>query len=152
MKNALHPSLPLIQELPLTYKPADLNNSTTTNAAARTAYAKKPTPGWAYVPDTGYDPSKAAIVPASGTRRGVTRAGGGGGAGGGSGVVGPLGRESAQRRSKINQHLAALDRENHRDVQIPLPERDSGVKGPFSPTLLVFARSMSCESSRISFV
>ncbi len=84
--------MPLIQVLP---------NTTTTNA-----------PGWAYVPDTGYDPSKAAIQP-SGSRQRAAR-----------NVVFADGQElTARQQNAINKHLAELDKENHRDVNISIPTR-----------------------------
>ncbi len=71
-------------------------------------------PGWAYVPDTGYDPSKAAIQP-TGTRKRSARnvvTGGGGGA-----------DTTARQNNAVLKHLAELDKDNHRDVQIPVPNR-----------------------------
>ena len=89
--------MPLIEEIP-------------------TAKANASTPGWAYVPDTGYDPSKAPIIP-SGTRNRKAR-----------NAAAPSKNEiSARQQHKIDQHLASLDRENHRDVQIAVPNRPSNV-------------------------
>lgn len=73
-----------------------------------------PTPGYSYVPDTGFDPAKAAITPALGRKRNVRE---------------PAGRGdlSARQQNAIVRHLAELDRENHRDVPIPIKPRDKGM-------------------------
>ncbi|KAI9846887.1 MAG: hypothetical protein M1837_003499 [Sclerophora amabilis] len=84
--------MPLIEVLP---------NSTAASA-----------PGWAYVPDTGYDPSKTAIQP-SGTRHRAARNAGGASAH----------DRSARQNTAIQKHLAELDRDNHRDVQISVSAR-----------------------------
>ena len=88
--------MPLIEVLP---------NSTTASA-----------PGWAYVPDTGYDPSKAAIVP-SGSRKRATR----------TLPVAANGDLSARQQSKLNRHLTELDKENHKDLQIIVPDKPRDV-------------------------
>ena len=89
--------MPLIEELP-------------------TAKANASTPGWAYVVDTGYDPSKAPIVP-SGSRNRKGRA-----------TTTLSGNEiSSRQQHKVEQHLASLARENHKDVQIVVPNRPSNV-------------------------
>jgi zinc finger HIT domain-containing protein 1 len=85
-------------------------------------------PGYAYVPDTGYDPSKAAIVPSGSRKRArlahqpSTSA---------STDPNKISQLSARQASKIAKHLADLDRENHKDVQIVVPNKskDIGVKG-----------------------
>lgn len=74
------------------------------------------TPGWTYVPDTGFDPAKAAITPALGRKRRTGDAGGGGGGG----------DLSARQKNAIIRHLAELDRENHRDVPIPVRASTGG--------------------------
>ncbi|KAI4203400.1 MAG: hypothetical protein LQ350_001921 [Teloschistes chrysophthalmus] len=68
-------------------------------------------PGWAYVPDLGYDPSKRAIQP-SGSRKRAART---------SGIAG--GDTSTRQQNAILRHLADLDKDHHRDVQIPVPAR-----------------------------
>lgn len=112
--------MPLIQELP-----------NTTHKAEK--------PGWAYVPDTGHDPSKAPILtapapPGKRARRNVVVAGGGAGAGAGGG--GAADKQSARQQAKVTQHLASLERENGRDVTVVLPGRGKDVGGrgmpPFS--------------------
>ncbi|KAL8933898.1 MAG: hypothetical protein Q9211_005524 [Gyalolechia sp. 1 TL-2023] len=68
-------------------------------------------PGWAYVPDNGYDPSKAAIQP-SGARKRAART---------AGITG--GDTTIRQNSATLKHLAELDKDNYRDVQIPVPAR-----------------------------
>ncbi|RAH42441.1 putative HIT finger domain protein [Aspergillus brunneoviolaceus CBS 621.78] len=73
-------------------------------------------PGWTYVPDRGFDPAKAAITPTIGRKRGIR----------------DPGRTdlSSRQTNAIIRHLAELDRENHRDVQIQIPVRQ---KEPAAP-------------------
>ncbi|BDD62934.1 hypothetical protein MPDQ_007872 [Monascus purpureus] len=66
------------------------------------------TPGWTYVPDRGFDPAKAAIAPTLGRKRGIREPGRGADL-------------SSRQTNAIIRHLAELDRENHKDVQIPIP-------------------------------
>lgn len=74
------------------------------------------TPGWTYVADTGFDPAKAAITPALGRKRGIRD---------------PSGRGDLTSRQKnaIVRHLAELDRENHKDVAIPVRSKDAPGRG-----------------------
>jgi len=72
--------------------------------------AKAVAPGWSYVVDTGYDPSKAAINP---TRRKRARTGG---ADAGDGQDLTLRQQTA-----INRHLAELDKDGHKGDAIPVP-------------------------------
>lgn len=75
-------------------------------------------PGWAYVPDTGANASVTALQPSSRTRvRNQPTA--------------SLHETTAKQEAKILRELAALDRENHRDVSIPVPIRhkDSAGRG-----------------------
>lgn len=76
-------------------------------------------PGWAYVPDNGYDPSKIAIQP-TGARKRAARS---------SGLTG--GDTTTRQQNAIFKHLAELDKDNHRDVQILLPnkQKDNANKG-----------------------
>ncbi|PLN81777.1 hypothetical protein BDW42DRAFT_168244 [Aspergillus taichungensis] len=79
------------------------------------------TPGWTYVPDRrdrGFDPAKAAITPAVGRKRGIRDPG--------------RADLSSRQNNAIVRHLAELDRENHKDVSIPIPvkqQKDSGGRG-----------------------
>jgi zinc finger HIT domain-containing protein 1 len=68
------------------------------------------TPGWTYVPDTGFDPAQAAIAPSLGRKRGVRDP--------------ARGDLSSRQKNAIVRHLAELDRENHRDVAIPVKARE----------------------------
>ncbi|MCJ1480997.1 hypothetical protein MMC06_001153 [Schaereria dolodes] len=77
-------------------------------------------PGWAYVPDTGYDPSKAAIQP-SGARKRNARI---------SGITG--GDTTARQNNALLKRLADLDKDNHKDVQITLPPKQKGAGGRVS--------------------
>ena len=68
-------------------------------------------PGWAYVPDNGYDPSKAAIAP-SGARKRTARI---------AGISG--GDTTTRQHNATSKRLAELDKDSYRDVQIPVPAR-----------------------------
>ena len=74
-------------------------------------------PGWAYVPDTGYDPSKAAIQP-SGARKRTARK---------SGIAG--GDTTVRQNNALLKRLADLDKDNHKDLQIPLPTKQKDAAG-----------------------
>ena len=71
-------------------------------------------PGWALVPDTGHGPSHAISQPT--TKRGraarVSNLGGG--------------DTSARQENAVLKHLADLDKDSHRDVQIPVPKDTIG--------------------------
>jgi hypothetical protein len=67
-------------------------------------------PGWAYVPDTNVNASVTALQPSSRTR--VRNQ-----------PTTSLHETTAKQEAKILRELAALDRENHRDVSIPVPIR-----------------------------
>src|SRR5438045_7267493 len=74
-------------------------------------------PGWAYVPDTGINPSITALQPSRAKR-----------------VAGPVTKASpyetsAKQDAKILRELAALDKESHRDVQIPIPIKHRDIAG-----------------------
>lgn len=68
-------------------------------------------PGWAYVPDNGFDPSKTAIQP-SGARKRAART---------AGLA--AGDTTARQQNATLKHLLELDKDNHRDIQIPVPAR-----------------------------
>jgi zinc finger HIT domain-containing protein 1 len=79
------------------------------------AHSKTSAPGWAYVPDTGkinslQPVSRKRIRTELGTSQHDT---------------------TAKQDAKIVRDLAALDRENHRDVSIPVPirHRDNAGRG-----------------------
>lgn len=72
------------------------------------------TPGWALVPDTGHGPSQVASQPT--TKRGrVGRASNLGG-----------GDTTARQQNAVLKHLADLDKDSNRDVQIPVPKDSAG--------------------------
>lgn len=73
--------------------------------------AKAAAPGWSYVVDTGYDPSKAAINPANRKRVRITT--------GGGPSAGDL---SVRQQTAIQRHLEELDKDSHKAIHIPLPE------------------------------
>jgi zinc finger HIT domain-containing protein 1 len=75
-------------------------------------------PGWAYVPDTGFDPSKAAIQP-SGARKRNART---------SGLA--SGDTTQKQNAALVKRLADLDRDNFKDAQITIPsKKDAGGRG-----------------------
>ncbi len=84
-------------------------------------------PGWAYVPDDGYDPSKLPIQP-TGARKRAARA---------SGLT--AGDTSTRQQNAVLKHLAELDKDGHRDVQIPIPakHKDGANKGTISQVSLL---------------
>jgi zinc finger HIT domain-containing protein 1 len=69
-----------------------------------------PAPGWAYVPDTGYDPSKVAINPKD-RKRIAARPGGV-----------PSGNElSARQQTAIQRRLVELEKDNNSREAITIP-------------------------------
>lgn len=75
-------------------------------------------PGWAYVPDNGYDPSKAAIQPSARKRAART-----------SGLA--FGDATTRQQNAVLKHLADLEKDSHRDLQITVPskQRDGAGRG-----------------------
>lgn len=101
-------------------------------ASTKTTHA----PGWAYVPDTGINPSPA--LP-SNRKRARNQPG-----------AGPLSLSDATARqeAKVRKELELLDRDNQRDVNIPIPPRAAGAAGrgelcPPPPPLLLPDRNLS---------
>ena len=95
--------------------------------------SSNPTPGWAYVPTTTTDynatPTSMTGRKPAGTRKRPARDAAGGG--GGRGDV------SLRQHNATLRHLAELDRENHRDVHIPVltkRKENAPAKGPRSKT------------------
>ena len=99
--------MPLIEVLP---------NSTSISA-----------PGWAYVPDTGYDPSKAPIQ--AGSRKRNVRIGGT-----------SAGDTTARQNNAILKRLADLDKDNSKDIHISIPNRQKDAGGRGTPHELVTIR------------
>lgn len=82
------------------------------------------TPGWTYVADRGLDPSKRAVAPTLSRKRNIRDAG-------------KSGDISSRRANAIARHLAELDRENQRDVSIPVPvkqAKEAGSRGTRAKT------------------
>ncbi|KAK3310547.1 uncharacterized protein B0T15DRAFT_498660 [Chaetomium strumarium] len=73
----------------------------------------KTTPGWAYVPDTG--PTLPAVAQPSNRKRAARNQ-----------TVVSLSDLSAREETRLRKELDALDRDNHRDVNIPIPPRPGG--------------------------
>ena len=75
-----------------------------------------PAPGWAYVADTGYDPSKVAINPKDRKRVSI-RPGG------------PIsGNElSARQQNAIARRIAELERDNDAKLNITVPSKGKAV-------------------------
>ncbi|KAF1808368.1 hypothetical protein P152DRAFT_224282 [Eremomyces bilateralis CBS 781.70] len=67
-------------------------------------------PGWAYVPDTGYDPSKVPINP-SGARKRAAR----------NVPTASTGVLNSRQQLAIQRRIAELDRDNPTNVHIPVP-------------------------------
>lgn len=78
-------------------------------------------PGWSYVPDTGYDPSKVAINPSSRKRQRT---------GPGEGTVDPTAAAdwTLRQQTAAQRHFAELDRDNHKTHQIATPKTLLGDK------------------------
>jgi zinc finger HIT domain-containing protein 1 len=76
----------------------------------------KTTPGWAYVPDTG-PAVPAALQPANRKRAARNQ------------PALSLSDLSAREETKIRKDLEALDRDSHKDVNIPIPPRPAGSRG-----------------------
>lgn len=73
--------------------------------------AKAAAPGWSYVVDTGYDPSKAAINPSSRKRVRASTAGGL-----------SQGDLSVRQQTAIQRHLDDLDKDSQKPVNIAPPK------------------------------
>lgn len=71
-------------------------------------------PGWTYVADRGLAPAKPTTAPTS-RKRGIQNAS--------SGDI------SSRRANAIARHIAELDRENQRDVHIPVPVKQAKEAG-----------------------
>jgi zinc finger HIT domain-containing protein 1 len=76
----------------------------------------KNTPGWAYVPDIG--PALPAALQPTNRKRAARNQ-----------PALSLSDLSAREENKIRKDLEALDRDNHRDANIPIPARPAGSRG-----------------------
>ncbi|TVY43532.1 hypothetical protein LOCC1_G003246 [Lachnellula occidentalis] len=90
-----------------------------------------PAPGWAYVADTGAKGSTTALQPRKRARNQAASS---------------LHETTARQETKILRELAVLDRENHKDVSIPIPvrHRDNAGREP----LLIYIRMNSKPRQR----
>jgi zinc finger HIT domain-containing protein 1 len=79
----------------------------------------KNTPGWAYVPDTG--PALPAALQPTNRKRAARNQ-----------PALSLSDLSAREETRIRKDLEALDRDNHRDVHIPIPPRTGGSRGVYA--------------------
>ncbi|KAK3395592.1 hypothetical protein B0T20DRAFT_419231 [Sordaria brevicollis] len=78
----------------------------------------KNAPGWAYVPDTGLTPAAAAALQPLNRKRAARDK---------ANVVGAPDL-TARQDAKIRKDLEALDKDSHRDAQIPIPPRAGGTR------------------------
>ncbi|KAF1352314.1 hypothetical protein BDV97DRAFT_368086 [Delphinella strobiligena] len=92
--------------------------------------AKAAAPGYSYVVDNGYDPSKLAINPTNRKRKHISASGGP--------TAGDL---SARQQTAIQRHLEELDRDSHKPVTIPIPrsKTESDGKKQTTNTKRIFA-------------
>ena len=82
-------------------------------------------PGYAFVPDTRYDASRlAGTQPGAGRKRAARK----------SNLSG--GDLSVRQQNAILKHLAELEKDNHRDIQIPVPKETAGRGTVFSSSFL----------------
>lgn len=97
-------------------------------------------PGWAYVPDNGYDPSKVAIQP-TGARKRAART-----------STLASGDSTTRQQNAVLKHLAELDKDNHHNLHIPVPMKlkDSANKGTIlhMPFVLSHHELTFCTASK----
>ena len=94
------------------------------------------TPGWSYAPVRGFDPTQA-MAPALGRKRGIRDAGKGGDI-------------SSRQANAIARHIAELDRENQRDVAIPVPvkqAKEAGARGTRAKTTSAVRRILQSQKT-----
>ncbi|KAF2500795.1 hypothetical protein BU16DRAFT_451988 [Lophium mytilinum] len=90
-----------------------------------------PAPGWAYVPDTGYDPSKVAFNPKD-RKRQATR----------QGAV-PTGVElSARQLTAVQRRIAELERDNDARSGIEIPNKKTTFKTSATKKILMSAKEI----------
>lgn len=80
--------------------------------------ASAPAPGWAYVPDTGYDPSKAPLIPPANRKRARNAT-----------HTTSADVLSARQATALQRRLNELDKDSHRDardIAIPAKKSSSG--------------------------
>lgn len=94
------------------------------------------TPGWSYVPTRGFDPAQA-MAPALGRKRNIRDAGKGGDI-------------SSRQANAIARHIAELDRENQREISIPVPVRqakEAGARGTRAKTTSAVRRILQSQKT-----
>ncbi|KAF2814116.1 uncharacterized protein BDZ99DRAFT_231638 [Mytilinidion resinicola] len=90
-----------------------------------------PAPGWAYVPDTGYDPSKVAFNPKD-RKRQAARLGGM-----------PTGLElSARQLTAVQRRIAELERDNDARSGIEIPNKKTTFKTSATKKILLSAKEI----------
>lgn len=82
----------------------------------------KNAPGWAYVPDTGLTPAAAAALQPLNRKRAARDK---------ANAVGAPDL-TARQDAKIRKDIEALDKDSHRDAQIPIPPKAGGTRGAHS--------------------
>lgn len=94
------------------------------------------TPGWSYAPARGFDPTQA-MAPTLGRKRNIRDAGKGGDI-------------SSRQANAIARHIAELDRENQRDVAIPVPvkqAKEAGARGTRAKTTSAVRRILQSQKT-----
>ncbi|CAG8101972.1 unnamed protein product [Penicillium salamii] len=94
------------------------------------------TPGWSYAPTRGFDPTQA-MAPTLGRKRNIRDAGKGGDI-------------SSRQANAIARHITELDRENARDVSIPIPVRqakEAGARGTRAKTTSAVRRILQSQKT-----
>lgn len=104
---------------------------------------EKTTPGYAYVADTGHDPSKAALNPTS--RKRTARS---------SAVNAAFSSTdlTSRQATALIKNFAELERDNHKDVQIPLPSREKRrtVAGKMTPAVRKILQSQKTFANHLA--
>ncbi|KAL9070706.1 MAG: hypothetical protein Q9157_005712 [Trypethelium eluteriae] len=110
-----------------------------------TAKSSNVAPGWAYVPDTGYDPSKAAINPTHPRKRLARDA---------SGLSAASRTDlTARQQTAIQRHITELDKDSGKDVQIPVPTRKEvarGSRGKMTPNVKRILQSQKTFANHLA--
>ncbi|CAG8267460.1 unnamed protein product [Penicillium salamii] len=94
------------------------------------------TPGWSYAPTRGFDPTQA-MAPTLGRKRNIRDAGKGGDI-------------SSRQANAIARRVTELDRENARDVSIPIPVRqakEAGARGTRAKTTSAVRRILQSQKT-----
>ncbi|KAJ9647176.1 hypothetical protein H2201_003398 [Coniosporium apollinis] len=104
--------------------------------------ASAPAPGWAYVPDTGYDPSKAPLIPPANRKRARNAT-----------QTTSADVLSARQATALQRRLNELDKDNHRDtrdIAIPAKKSSGGARGgagtgrtPATKKILISAKTFA---------